>query len=649
MRRSQSHRVFGDNSAFGFRNGLGADIGAKGRYTGSLSYNQSNVPRFRNGNSGGYQSGWFLEGGRSSAFGFDNNLDDLSDADYAKLKAFVTTAESLENYHVFARQFQTSHGINFQPTPSLTLKATFGMQSRFSNEKAITTNEFLIATLQQPAGTTNQGTIQNYDRNFQSWTFDVGAQHHADVGKLSIITALGGQFFRNDDVQVAYTATNVRDGSATLAGAGVTTGLDVAYRLANYGLYAQSNLSWAERYTMEVGVRADKNTSFGSTVGAQTYPKVGLVYALSSEPWFQSLVSPRVVSDVRLRAAYGQAGTFPTAFAGDRTISLNPLFGQQSATFGNPGNPDLRPERTSTRELGSDLGFLNNRVVFGVGYYWARTTDALINAPPAPSTGEPSQLTNVGVIANRGLETRVTLVPIDRAALRLTLTGSYNTLHNRMVDMRGTPPFAIGGLSAGSAQNIVEEGFPVGYLRGSKGVFDAQGHVTFIPNSYLGNPTADKFGSYSASLAVGKRVTLSADGDYQFGASAVSFDRGFRFLYGVKGTENDVPAAALAQYNNNRANMWLNMMNVFTESTDYVVLRHLTAGYLIPQRVLPHRLHDVRAQFSVTNPLIWAASSFDPEITLSGATEQGGPSVGGFNYSTESRPRTYLLTLRFGF
>jgi hypothetical protein len=88
---------------------------------------------------------------------------------------------------------------------------------------------------------------------------------------------------------------------------------------------------------------------------------------------------------------------------------------------------------------------------------------------------------------------------------------------------------------------------------------------------------------------------------------------------------------------------------VFTENTDYVVLRDLTVDYRIPERFLLPRTRDVRVQFSVTNPYIWAASSFDPEVTLSGATEQGGPAVGGFNYSTESRPRTYMVTLRFGF
>src|SRR5439155_6708687 len=296
----------------------------------------------------------------------------------------------------------------------------------------------------------------------------------------------------------------------------------------------------------------------------------------------------------------------------------------------------LKPERTSTLEVGADLGFLNNRAVFGLGWYTARTNDALINSPPAPSTGEASVLTNVGVISNKGLETRMTLVPISRASMRLTLSGSYNTLKNLVVDTHGTPPFVLGGLSANAVQNVVQEGFPVGYLRGSKGVFDETGRVTIVPFTYLGKPTPDKFGSVTASLALGKRLTLGADGDYQFGAQGSSFDRGFRYRYGGKGTENDVPAAALAQYNGDRAALWLQVSNCFIENTDYMILRHLTADYRVTGRFLPPGARDLRIGFSVTNPFEWAASSFDPEVDLSGATEQGGAAVGGFNYSTDS-------------
>ncbi len=244
VRASQSDRIDGDNSALGFRNALGADVGTKGRYSGSFSYNQSDVPRFRNGNSGGYQSLWFLEGGRSSAYGFSPNLDSLSDADFAKVNAFVKRAEAEENNHVFERQFQTAHSLTFAPTPSITMHANFGVDNRYSNEKQITTNQYLIDTQAQPAGTTTQGTINNYDRNFTGFTIDLGLQHHTEfLNKISVISAVGAQLFRNDDVQVSYSATNVRDGSATLAGAGVTASTDVAYRVAeDYGVFGQTNI-----------------------------------------------------------------------------------------------------------------------------------------------------------------------------------------------------------------------------------------------------------------------------------------------------------------------------------------------------------------------------------------------------------------------
>ena len=651
VRASESQRNFGDNRAFGFRNALGANVGSKGRYQGSLSYNSSDVPRFRNGNSGAYNSLWVVEDGRSSAFGFSNNVDDMSAADYAKFKTFVRDGDRLQNYRVTARQFQTSHSLSYDPTPSIKSHVTFGVNNRVSLERAITTNEFLIATKQFAVGTTDRGTIQNYERNYTGFTVDVGAQQSAKFfNNLSVISSVGAQLFRNDDQQVQYTATNVRDGAQTLAGAGVTASTDLAYRVANYGVFGQTNISLLDRYTVELGLRADKNTAFGHNTGAQTYPKIGVVYALASEPWMRRFISEDVLSDIRLRAAYGQAGQFPAPFVNDRTIALNSFNGQQSATFGQPGNINLKPERTGTLEVGTDLSFFKNRMTFGLGWYSARTTDALINAPPSPSTGESSQIANIGQIANKGLELRTTITPISNAKWRLTLNAAYNTLKNEVLHLNGTPPFSISGFGASTVQGVVQEGFPVGYLRGPMAIFDAEGKITEVRQlQYLGKPTPDKFGSFSAQLGIGKRLSIAASGDYQFGAQAHSFDREFRYLYGVKGTENELPAAALAQYNNDRSAIWLLAVNKFIENTDFVALRTLTVDYRVNERFLPRGAKSLKVAFSVTNPWRWTTSSFDPETDISSATEQGGAALGGYNYAADSNPRTFLLTLRFGF
>ena len=651
VRQSESQRIYGDNREFGLQNGVSANLGSKAKYQGALTYNQSDAPRFRNGNSGGYNALWLLEDGRASALGFNNNIDALNTADYSSLKSFITNAEALQNNTVFTRSWTTSQTMSFDPTSSIKTHATFGLNNRFSKEQSIVTNQFLIATKSFPPGTTNQGSISDYERNYTSFTADVGLQQTARVGSnLSIITSLGAQLFRNDDAQVQYTATNVRDGAQTLAGAGVSASTDVAYRVANYGIFGQTNISLLDRYTMELGLRVDKNTAFGENIGAQGYPKIGLVYSLGDEPWLRSRVSKDVLSDLRLRAAYGVAGQFPQPFANDRTIAFNSFNTQQAASFGQPGDLNLKPERTGTLEYGADIGLFHSIATFSIGYYTSRTTDALMNAPPAPSTGLGSQLRNVGEISNKGAELRMTLVPISRKGLRLTLTGAYNTLDNKVVSLGGVPPFAISGYSASTVQGIVQEGYPVGYLRGAKAIFDASGKVVSIQQlAYLGKPTPDKFGSFGATLDLGSRVTLATSGDFQYGAQQQSFDRAFRYLYGITGTENYVPAAALAQYGGSRGAIWQNVMNLWVENTDYVALRTLTVDYKVDERFLPPLARDARIGFSVTNPWRWTSSHWDPETDLSTASTQGGLAIGGYNYATNSAPRSYILTLRFGF
>lgn len=651
IRASQSQRIDGDNREFGLRNGVAANLGQSAKYQGTLAYNQSDAPRFRNGNSGGYNALWLLEDGRASALGFNNNIDSLNATDYASLKSFIRTAEALQNNTVFTRSWTTSHTMSYDPAPSIKTHATFGLNNRYSKEQSIVTNQFLIATKSFPVGTTNQGSISNYERNYTSFTADVGLQHTGSVGSnLSVITSLGAQLFRNDDAQVQYTATNVRDGAQTIAGAGVTASTDVAYRVANYGIFGQTNISLLDRYTMELGVRVDKNTAFGENIGAQAYPKIGLVYALGEEPWFKSHISSDVLSDVRLRGAYGVAGQFPAPFANDRTIAFNSFNSQQSATFGQPGDLNLKPERTGTLEYGVDFSLFRNFATFSAGYYTSRTTDALINAPPAPSTGLGSQLRNVGEISNKGAELRMTLVPISRQGLRLTLTGAYNTLDNKVVSLGGVPPFAISGYSATTVQGMVQEGYPVGYLRGPKATFDATGKITSIdPLGYLGKPTPDKFGSFGATLDLGSRLTLSASGDYQYGAQQQSFDRAFRYLYGIAGTADYVPAAALAQYKGSRSAVWQNVMNLWVENTNYVSFRTFTVDYKLNERFVPPMAKDARIAFSVTNPWRWTSSHWDPETDLSTSSTQGGLAIGGYNYATDSAPRSYIITLHLGF
>lgn len=69
-------------------------------------------------------------------------------------------------------------------------------------------------------------------------------------------------------------------------------------------------------------------------------------------PSWQSLKESNFINNVRILANYGVAGSYPPAFEYQRTVAFNSFQGQQAASFGKYGNPDLAPEKKHSYEAG---------------------------------------------------------------------------------------------------------------------------------------------------------------------------------------------------------------------------------------------------------------------------------------------------------
>src|SRR5439155_24548304 len=105
----------------------------------------------------------------------------------------------------------------------------------------------------------------------------------------------------------------------------------------------------------------------------------------------------RYLSAFRLRAAVGKADRQPDAFAKLTTSSaLNSPTGR-GLVPNNLGNPNLKPEISTERELGTEMGFADNRVSLGFTRWDRQTKDALY-ARQFPVTGgfRAAQLANIG-------------------------------------------------------------------------------------------------------------------------------------------------------------------------------------------------------------------------------------------------------------
>ena len=538
VRDSEGFRI--DNSSstqYDIRTSLTATASPITTYTGSLAYAKRSHERARDGNGGTYTPLWITEGSFLTLFGFDADLDGLSTEDFNAFNEFVNSAESLLNNEIEVDRFQMSHSINITPIPSLTLKATGGMDFRVSNERAIYTREYLSLI-----NSSSPGSIDDFERRFLSLTLEGTAQHRADLNNLSLISTAGVQFFRNEDDQILIEGDDVRDGTETISGAGVTTSDQFKLRVANYGFYALQNAGFLDRYFLEYGLRIDGNSAFGDDVGLQVYPKLGGSYVLSNESFFDNSSISDVLSYLRLRANFGVAGNFPTPFADERTISFSSFGGQAVAGLGQIGNDDLEPERTFTTEVGADLGFLKDRVRVGVTYYNAETRDALFLVPVAPSialqnNATARQLRNVGEIVNRGFEISANFQVLQGVDHSLLFSASVNTLHNEVTDSGGSAAFSIGGFSSRTIQNIVEEGQPVGYIRGNEAILNGDGsYGGTTPLSFLGSTLPDAFGSMSINFRW-KALSLFTTADWQTGAQGHNFNDQFRYLRGTDFTQ----------------------------------------------------------------------------------------------------------------
>ena len=604
------------------------------RYTSSFGLVSHQFNRDYNANTS-FSQFQNVEGGD---FGI---VDTLNTADYEELRDRLRSVVDLVDIEADIKRFQTSQALEYNPFTNVTAKFTAGLDYRVSQEKEIRTNEFLVTSQSRGEGTIDQGLIQQFERRFLGLTLEGTVQHRGELGFASFVTTVGGQVFRDEDRQSLLEATNVTEGSESINNAAEQTSEDFVRQVANYGVFVNENIGLGNRLFFDLGFRVDGNSAFGAEAGAQFYPRAGVAYTISEERFFHNVVPRSLISNLKLRANFGAAGRFPTPFANDRLIGVNPYLGVPSYTFDQPGNLDLKPEKVFTWEVGGDIGLINERVSLEVTYYNATTQDAIFTAPFASSTGQDNQERNIGEIVNKGFEIASTFYLVSSRNWDVTFNGSLNTLDNEVTDNGGTAPFSNGGFSF--LGTWVDEGQPVAFLRGNQPIFDDAGNlVDAEENVFLGDPNPELFGSLGLSARY-KNLNLFVTADYQTGAQGVAVDDVLRFFGGVQ-DEGRIPTDSEGNITVGPSDFF-DLAGLWVEDTDYLKVRLISLSYDLPRRLMPQQIRSLRIGASVTNPFNFVNSSFDPEVSGNSGGEVGGV----FGFGTESPPRRFLFNLRLGF
>jgi TonB-linked SusC/RagA family outer membrane protein len=211
------------------------------------------------------------------------------------------------------------------------------------------------------------------------------------------------------------------------------------------GFFGQAQFSLWEKLYIQAGARLDQASVFGSDSDPFVSPKVGASYVLSDEPFFRNIFGESLITALKLRGAYGATGrqpdegvlatydTDPYAIqSGDVEVGVTPA---------DPGNSDLRPERSAEFELGFDAGLFNDRLGIELTYFNKTTTDLVIEQDLPGSLGfGDDPVVNLGKVRNKGIEVgaNARILTFDNFAWELF--GSVSTVNNEILDLGDVDP-----------------------------------------------------------------------------------------------------------------------------------------------------------------------------------------------------------------
>src|SRR5690606_20832053 len=139
-------------------------------------------------------------------------------------------------------------------------------------------------------------------------------------------------------------------------------------------------------------------------------------------PWvsgsfvFNELMEPsNILSFGKIRASWAQVGKDAPAY---QTNTY--LFGPELTIGGGfrnnwtRGNDILKPETTTSTEVGAELRFLNSRLGIDVAYYINNSKDQILQPRVSNATGYILSYVNTGEIENKGIEISLNGSPIKR-------------------------------------------------------------------------------------------------------------------------------------------------------------------------------------------------------------------------------------------
>lgn len=357
------------------------------------------------------------------------------------------------------------------------------------------------------------------------------------------LTALFGINRRDNKSVDNYTSTqaglNLPDWYNLANSVGKLTVSDYLTQKRVNSVFGSASLGWKSMLFIDITVRNDWSSALYSPTFPSEKNQSYFYPSVAGSFVFSELVKHnKVLSFGKIRGGWAEVGNDPKPYATTTLQEASQSFGTVPmyyvpSTF---NNPQLKPERIYTWELGTEMNFWIDRIHLDAAYYNSLTVDNILRVEQSGSTGIDFRYVNAGKLQNQGVELSTNFMLVkDKGvtwSVGFNFGKNYNVVKELYKDASGvtTTSLTLGSDGFGRATIEALPGMAYGQIVGYDYVYDGHGNKIVGPDgNYLSTSTVQPLGSILPDFTGGvstlltfKGLSLSALFDFQKGGHIFS-------------------------------------------------------------------------------------------------------------------------------
>jgi len=340
------------------------------------------------------------------------------------------------------------------------------------------------------------GSYSQFQQNNKVFNTEGLLMYNKHIADFSITANLGGNLRNTNYYNSTATVSQllVHDVKNLSNNAGIVTGTESPLTSQVQSVYGTASVGYKSFLYMDVSGRNDWSSTLAPQNSSFFYPSVSGSFVFTE--LFK--IPQNILSFGKLRASIARVGNDPDPY------NLISQFSYGNNFNGLPyvqidqnklKTADLKPEQTTSTEVGAELKFLNNRLSVDASLYKTKSINQILTGNTAPEIGYLSEVINAGEIDNKGFELTLSGTPIRTKNFSWDATYNFSMNRNMVVSLApGITSFTIGSQTTVNVN--AEVGKPIGVLRGKDQAYSSDGLPIIVattgieyqtPNQIIGN------------------------------------------------------------------------------------------------------------------------------------------------------------------